>query len=125
MRRREEEEEEEKEETCVAMQCYTLSLPDLKKQRYGGIFDDWRKARFPKVATLEPGGLFNIMISTQLSSWKLVSLVQIDASSLNYWLAKFIQEVAKPPKERYQAKMFFFDTRLCVEKYVVSSRKSF
>ena len=38
----------------------------------------------------------NIMICTQLSSWKLVSLVQMDASSFNYWLTKFIREVAKP-----------------------------
>ena len=49
----------------------------------------------------------NSMICTQLSSWKLVSLVQIDASSLNYWLTKFIQEVAKPSKERYQAKTLY------------------
>ena len=47
------------------------------------------------------------MICTQLSSWKLVSLVQMDASSLNYWLTKFIQEVAKPSKERYQAKTLY------------------
>ena len=38
----------------------------------------------------------NIMICTQLSSWKLVSLVQMDASSFNYWLTKFIREVVKP-----------------------------
>ena len=28
-----------------------------------------------------------------------VSLVQMDALSLNYWLTKFIQEVAKPSKD--------------------------
>ena len=31
----------------------------------------------------------------------------MDASSLNYWLIKFIQEVAKPSKERYQAKTLY------------------
>ena len=46
----------------------------------------------------------NIMISTKLSPWKLVSLVQMDTFSLNYLLTKFIQEVAKPLKERYPAK---------------------
>ena len=32
-----------------------------------------------------------------------VSLVQMDALSLNYWLTKFIQDVAKLSKERYPA----------------------
>ena len=35
-----------------------LSLPDIKNKWAAGIFDDRRKARFPKVATLEPGDLF-------------------------------------------------------------------
>ena len=35
-----------------------LSIPDIKNKWAAGIFDDWRKARFPKVATLEPGDLF-------------------------------------------------------------------
>lgn len=46
----------------------------------------------------------NIMICTKLSPWKLVSLVQMDTLSLNYWLTKFIHEVTKPLKERYPAK---------------------
>ena len=46
----------------------------------------------------------NIMICTKLRLWKMVSLVQMDTLSLNYWLTKFIQEVAKPLKERHQAK---------------------
>ena len=44
-----------------------------------------------------------IMICTKLSPWKLVSLVQMDTLSLNYLPTKFIQEVAKPLKERYPA----------------------
>ena len=43
------------------------------------------------------------MICTKLSPWKLVSLDKMDTLS-HYWLTKFIQEVAKPLKERYQAK---------------------
>ena len=64
------------------------------------------------------------MICTKLSPWKLVSFVQIDASNLDYWLTKFIQEVAKPSKERYQAKMFLFFF-MCVEIYVVHRGKVF
>ena len=45
----------------------------------------------------------NIMICTKLSPWKLVSLVKMDTLS-HYWLTKFIQEVAKPLKERYPDK---------------------
>ena len=43
------------------------------------------------------------MICTKLSPWKLVSLVKMDTLS-HYWLTKFIQEVAKPLKERYPDK---------------------
>ena len=83
-----------------------------------GIFEDWRRARFPKVATLEPGGLFKHYDLHKAQSLEVL-LVQMDALSLKYWLTKFIQEVAKPSRERYPPKRY---TRLCVE-YVVSSRK--
>ena len=83
-----------------------------------GIFEDWRRARFPKVATLEPGGLFKHYDLHKAQSLEVL-LIQMDALSLKYWLTKFIQEVAKPSRERYPPKRY---TRLCVE-YVVSSRK--
>ena len=34
-------------------------------------------------------------------------LVEMDALSLNYWMTKFVQEVTKPPKERYPPKSLF------------------
>ena len=72
-----------------------------------GIFDDWRvKARFSKVATLKPGGFFIQYDLHKVQSLE-VSLVQMGALSLNYWLTKFIQEVAKPLKGRYPAKTLY------------------
>ena len=50
----------EEEETCVASAI--LQSTQYKNKWVAGIFEDWRRARFPKVATFEPGGLFNIMI---------------------------------------------------------------
>lgn len=46
----------EEEETCVASAIRKSTRYETK--RAAGIFDDWRRARFPKVARLEPGGLF-------------------------------------------------------------------
>ena len=62
------------------------------------IFEEWQRVRTVKVATLEPGGLFKDYDVHKVQSLE-VSLVEMDAVSLNYWLTKFIQEVAKQSKE--------------------------
>ena len=61
------------------------------------------KARFSKVAPLKPGGFFIHYDLHKVQSLE-VSLVQMGALSLNQWLTKFIQEVAKLLKEKYLAK---------------------
>ena len=48
---------------------------------------------------LEPGGLFKDYDLHEIQSLN-VPLVEMDALSLNYWMVKFFQEVAKPSKER-------------------------
>ena len=43
-------------ETCVASAIPKST--QYKNKWAAGIFEDWRRARFPKVATLEPGVVF-------------------------------------------------------------------
>ena len=53
---------------------------------------------------LEPGGLFKECDLHKVQSLE-IPLLQRDALSVNYWLTKFVQEVAKPskpPKTLYQ-----------------------
>ena len=91
----------EEEETCV-----TSDIPksiQYKNKWMAGIFEEWRIVRFPKVAKLEPGGLFKKYDLHKVQSLE-VSLLKTDALSFNYLLTKFIQEVAKPSKERYPPK---------------------
>ena len=46
------------------------------------------------------------MVCTKFSSLE-IPLVPMDALSVNYWLTKFVQEVAKPSKERYPPKTLY------------------
>ncbi|XP_068723066.1 uncharacterized protein [Montipora capricornis] len=89
--------------------CVLNAIP--KSTRYKNkwaarIFEEWGKARFPKVATLEPGGLFKEYNLHKVQSLE-IPLLQMDALSVNYWLTKFVQEVAKPSKERYPPKTIY------------------
>ena len=59
------------------------------------------------LATLEPSGLFKEH-GLHKVQWLEIPLVPMDALSVNYWLTKFVQEVAKPSKERYPPKTFIY-----------------
>ena len=83
-----------------------LSLRYKNKWRLEFLMIGEVKARFSKVATLKPGGFFIHCDLHKVQSLE-VSLVQMGALSLNYWLTKFIQEVAKLLKERYPAKTLY------------------
>ena len=86
----------EQEEKCVAS---AIPKSTQYKNKWAvGIFEQWQKVRVPKVTTLEPGGLFKNYDLHKVQSLEF-PLLEMDALSLNYWLAKFIQEVAKPSKE--------------------------
>ena len=83
--------------------CVLNAIP--KSTRYKNkwaacIFEEWRKARFAKVATLEPGGLFKEYDLHKVQSLEIPLRV-------NYWLTKFVKEVAKPSKERYPPKTLY------------------
>lgn len=89
--------------------CVVNAVPksmQYKNKWAARIFEEWAKARFLKVATLEPGGLFKEYDLHRVQSLE-TPLFQMDALSVNYWLTKFVQEVDKPSKERYPPKTLY------------------
>ena len=64
------------------------------------LFREWQQQRVMKVPILDPGGLFK---NYELHKVTPVSceIEDMDAISLNYWLTKFVIEVAKDSGERY------------------------
>ena len=62
------------------------------------VFGEWQSARTIKVPVLDPGGLFR---DYDLHNFASVStgIEEMDALSLNYWLSKFVMEVAKKTGE--------------------------
>ena len=64
------------------------------------LFREWQQQRDMKVPSLDPGGLFK---DYELRKVTPVSceIENMDAISLNYWLTKFVMEVAKDSGERY------------------------
>ena len=63
------------------------------------IFGKWQISRSVIAPVLDPGGLFkgyDLHKVSQLST----SIEEIDAMTLNYWLSKFVMEVAKKSGER-------------------------
>ena len=64
------------------------------------LFQEWQQQREMKVPILDPGGLFK---DYELQKVTVVSceIEDMDAISLNYWLTKFVMEVAKDSGERY------------------------
>ena len=91
-------------ETCVASAIPKST--QYKNKWAAGIFEDWRRARFPKVATLEPGVVF-----------ERYELHKVQPLKVPWAQMEFIQEVAKPLKERYS-------TRLCVENVVSLEKRT-
>ena len=70
------------------------------------IFGKWQISQLVKVPVLDPGGLFkgyDLHKVAQLST----SIEEMDAVTLNYWLSKFVMEVAKKSGERYPPKTIY------------------
>ena len=99
----------EEEETCVASVIRMSTR--YKTKRVARIFDDWRRARFRKVATLKPGGLFKHYDLHKAESLE-VSLVKKDALSLHLF-----KKLPNHQRKDIQPKRY---TILCAE-YAVSS----
>ena len=63
-------------------------------------FGKWQISLSVIAPVLDPGGLFkgyDLHKVAQLST----SIEEMDAVTLNYWLSKFVMEVAKKSRERY------------------------
>ena len=71
-----------------------------KNKWANGIFEQWQKQRLIKVPNVEVSGLFKDYDFHLVHSLD-TSLIEMNASSLNYCLSKFVQEVAKSSSERY------------------------
>ena len=70
------------------------------------IFAEWQRLREVQVPVLDCGGLFkdyDLHKVTALSA----DIAGMDALSLNYWLSKFVMEVAKKFGGRYPPKPLF------------------
>lgn len=70
------------------------------------VFGEWQFARTIKVPVLDPGGLFKDYDLHKVATVS-TGIEEMDALSLNYWLSKFVMEVAKKAGERYPAKTIY------------------
>ena len=71
-----------------------------------GIFEEWQRQRLVEVPIVEVAGLFKTYDFHLVESLD-TPLVEVSVLSINYWLTKFVQEVAKPSKERYPPKTLY------------------
>ena len=70
------------------------------------VFGEWQFARTIKVPVLDPGGVFKDYDLHKVATLS-TGIEGMDALSLNYWLSKFVMEVAKKTGERYPAKTIY------------------
>ena len=70
------------------------------------IFAEWQRLREVKVPVLDCGGLFKDYDLHKVTAVS-VDIAGMDALSLNYWLSKFVMEVAKKSGERYPPKSVY------------------
>ena len=70
------------------------------------IFGEWQISRSVIAPSLDSGGLFkcyDLHMAAKLST----SIEEMDAVPFNYWLGKFVMEVAKKSGERYSPKAVY------------------
>ena len=72
------------------------------------LFREWQQQKEMKVPILDPGGLFKDYELPKVNPVSCEIEDHMDAISLNYWLTKFVMEVAKDSMERYR----WFSTNL-------------
>ena len=82
------------------------SSTKYKNKRALSVFGEWQFARTIKVPVLDPGGLFKDYDLHKVATVS-TGIEEMDALSLNYWLSKFVMEVAKKTGERYPAKSIY------------------
>ena len=83
-----------------------LSSTKYKNKWAVTIFGEWQISQLVKAPVLDPGGLskgYDLHNVAQLST----NIEEMDAVTLNYWLSKFVMEVAKKSGERYPPKTIY------------------
>ena len=81
-------------------------LTQYKNKWAYGIFEEWQRQRLVEVPLVEVAGLFKTYDFHLVESLD-TPLVEMSVLSINYWLTKFVQEVAKPSKEHYPPKTLY------------------
>ncbi|XP_068681836.1 zinc finger MYM-type protein 2-like [Montipora foliosa] len=73
------------------------------------MFHQWQINRRVQVPVLDAGGAFKVKDYGDLSKVQSLStdLANLDANALNYWLSKFVQEVANSKRKVYPARTLY------------------
>ena len=71
------------------------------------IFAEWQRLREVQVPVLDCGGLFKDYDLHKVTAALSADIAGMDALSLNYWLSKFVMEVAKKSGGRYPPKTVY------------------
>ena len=89
------------------MERQDLAIPPSTKynnKRAVTIFGGWQISRSVIAPALDPGGLFECYDLHKVAKLS-TSIEEMDAVPFNYWLSKFVMEVAKKSGERYPPKV--------------------
>ena len=78
----------------VLMNDAVRASTKCKKKWDVSIFAEWQRLREVKVLVLDCGGLFKDYDSHKVTALS-ADIAGMEALSLNYWLSKFVMEVAK------------------------------
>ena len=70
-------------------------------------FAEWQRLREVQVPVLDCGGLFKDYDLHKVTAALSADIAGMDALSLNYWLSKFVMEVAKKSGGRYPPKTVY------------------
>ena len=89
------------EEEELAIENAVPKSTRYKNRWANGLFEEWQRERERSVKeAVVDQGLFKNYNIEKVQSLN-TPLLHMDATSLNYWLTKFVQEVAKRSQERY------------------------
>ena len=93
------------EEVNLVRNAVPKSTQYKNKWAYG-IFEEWQRQGLVKVPIVEVAGLLKTYDFHLVESLD-TPLVKTSVLYINYWLTKFVQEVAEPSKEHYSPKTLY------------------
>ena len=106
----------------VLMNDAVRASTKCKKKWDVSIFAEWQRLREVKVLVLDCGGLFKDYDSHKVTALS-ADIAGMEALSLNYWLSKFVMEVAKKSGGRYPTKTVY-GTFCALELYLEEKNRS-